>query len=427
MGIILSRFRTKSTTKELLEKIQQEIQSIEDYNWSTTRRQKNIVENLFYGSILIYAILGGIFFFVYLAKCTNVRTSCWYASPLVIFPVLVYLLFRYLKWYYKWVLDSKDDTLKELRREKKKILEKVQETETYKVAKELLEKYDPSALRDLNPRSQPPSPGLKTPIRPNMGEAELRHRRQTIGAPQQNFNSSFAATPSNAGNVTMTPGLNRTLLPNQRFQPNTPQTGLMPIAPLRPPPRLSLSRPILAQDRNVVEKLVDYVVGDGPSNRYALICNACKSHNGMALKDEFEYIAFRCCYCGFFNPARKERPFAPRLPAALALPPLVDEPESDSEKPTKNSDSASSVEITDISSPKPMASSEVGQPSDTRVESENEEEKVTSKKVLTDEDQEKEEQSEEKSSFLSEDLTKEALDDIEFIDNAELDNAELIK
>lgn len=31
-------------------------------------------------------------------------------------------------------------------------------------------------------------------------------------------------------------------------------------------------------------------MGDGPSNRYALICRQCECHNGMALKEEFEYL-----------------------------------------------------------------------------------------------------------------------------------------
>lgn len=33
----------------------------------------------------------------------------------------------------------------------------------------------------------------------------------------------------------------------------------------------------------------------------------------MALKEEFEYLSFRCCYCYFLNPARKKRPPAPKL------------------------------------------------------------------------------------------------------------------
>lgn len=33
------------------------------------------------------------------------------------------------------------------------------------------------------------------------------------------------------------------------------------------------------------------MLGDGPKNRYALVCSECHSHNGMALKDEFEYLS----------------------------------------------------------------------------------------------------------------------------------------
>ena len=89
-----------------------------------------------------------------------------------------------------------------------------------------------------------------------------------------------------------------------------------------------------------MDRVVEYLVGDGPSNRYALICKQCQSHNGMALKEEFEFIgktllilmegilsnflprkslhlilflAFRCCYCYYWNPARKQRPVAPKL------------------------------------------------------------------------------------------------------------------
>lgn len=33
----------------------------------------------------------------------------------------------------------------------------------------------------------------------------------------------------------------------------------------------------------------------------------------MAVREEFEYISFRCCYCYHLNPARKNRPTAPKL------------------------------------------------------------------------------------------------------------------
>lgn len=43
----------------------------------------------------------------------------------------------------------------------------------------------------------------------------------------------------------------------------------------------------------------------------------------MALQEEYEYAAFRCAFCNFFNPAKKLRPMAPRLPdMAMPMPSL---------------------------------------------------------------------------------------------------------
>ena len=37
-------------------------------------------------------------------------------------------------------------------------------------------------------------------------------------------------------------------------------------------------------------QVAEYFVGDGPSNRYALVCRQCAGHNGMALAEEFMFI-----------------------------------------------------------------------------------------------------------------------------------------
>lgn len=73
--------------------------------------------------------------------------------------------------------------------------------------------------------------------------------------------------------------------------------------------------PIINQsEKGVLEKMVDYLVGDGPTNRFAMICAECCMHNGMVLKEEYEYTAFRCAFCNALNPAKKQRPVAPLLP-----------------------------------------------------------------------------------------------------------------
>jgi len=62
----------------------------------------------------------------------------------------------------------------------------------------------------------------------------------------------------------------------------------------RPPPGPPLPRPILPRDRSLLDRLMEYLIGDGPQNRFALICAECQSHNGMALREEFEYIGKIC-------------------------------------------------------------------------------------------------------------------------------------
>lgn len=89
-------------------------------------------------------------------------------------------------------------------------------------------------------------------------------------------------------------------------------------APLRP-----LPRPILPRERGVLDRMMDLFVGDGPHQRYALICRHCSGHNGMALQEEFEYVSYYCCYCYQFNPPRKTRPMGPRLPIPPQPAPVI--------------------------------------------------------------------------------------------------------
>ena len=45
-----------------------------------------------------------------------------------------------------------------------------------------------------------------------------------------------------------------------------------------------------------MDKIFESLVGDGPQNRYALICKHCLSHNGMALQEEYEFLSeFKTC------------------------------------------------------------------------------------------------------------------------------------
>lgn len=281
MGLIFSRFKKRTTAFQVLEDIEEKINSIEKFRVFTEQRQKKIVGHLILYSVALYVLAAFVFYYYFVPA--SMRERVFYIIPLLIFPVIVVFLKRLVTWYYRRQLTQNQKMLSDLRAEKKKILDDVMEKETYKKAKEILEKFAPDQLKkDVGGGPQQNTVGLMSP------GAQLKQRNI------HNFHPLVPAAQQSAGTRNTAP----------LALPSNGQSSVRRVIP---------ARPILDRDRTFIDRLVEYLVGDGPNNRYALICKACNSHNGMALKEEFPFIAFRCCYCGSLNPARKLRPQPPRL------------------------------------------------------------------------------------------------------------------
>uniref|UniRef100_A0A8C0Z057 Endoplasmic reticulum junction formation protein lunapark n=1 Tax=Canis lupus familiaris TaxID=9615 RepID=A0A8C0Z057_CANLF len=336
MGGLFSRWRTKPSTVEVLENIDKEIQALEEFREKNQRLQKLWVGRLILYSSILYLFTCLIVYLWYLPDEFTARlamTLPFFAFPLIIWSIRTVLIFFFSK-----RTERNNEALDDLKSQKKKILEEVMEKETYKTAKLILERFDPDSKKAKE--FEPPSAGAAVTARPGQ---EIRQRT----AVQRNLSPTPASSsqgpppqvpvspgppkdssaPGGPPERTVTPALSSNVLPRRLGSPATSVPG-MGLHPPGPP----LARPILPRERGALDRIVEYLVGDGPQNRYALICQQCFSHNGMALKEEFEYIeqagktiqmfslcsvqllAFRCAYCFFLNPARKTRPQAPRLP-----------------------------------------------------------------------------------------------------------------
>ncbi|NXO33303.1 LNP protein, partial [Locustella ochotensis] len=311
--------QAKPSTVEVLEKIDKDIKRLEEFREKNQRLQK-----LWVGRLLLYSSV------LYLITCLIVYLWClpdeWTARltmtlPFFAFPLIIWCIRTLLIFFFSKRTERNNDALEDLKSQKKKILEEVMEKETYKTAKLILERFDPESSAK---ETELPSAGTSATPRPGQ---EIRQRT----AAQRNASAPSPATPkqgSPKSPLPASPNLQREApalsgLPERTAVPSL-QSNVLPRHPGSPatsvpgmglhPPGPPLARPVLPRERGVVDRVIEYLVGDGPQNRYALICQQCFSHNGMALKEEFEYIAFRCAYCFFLNPARKTRPQAPRLP-----------------------------------------------------------------------------------------------------------------
>lgn len=198
-----------------------------------------------------------------------------------------YFFKNFINYYFELKNENSSVRLNELRKNKKSILEKVQETETFIDAKNIFEKYDPSQLRNLSLSLNNLS-GINLPL-----STQSRYNFRQLNSPPTLTSTKPNIVQNNS----------ETSSPFQR-----PSSEMPPSSPLKINPQIRTVRPILHQNRSILEKIVDRIFNDGPGNRYALICSNCFSHNGMALPDEIDYLAYNCAYCNKFNPAPKSRP-----------------------------------------------------------------------------------------------------------------------
>ncbi|XP_044744585.1 endoplasmic reticulum junction formation protein lunapark [Coccinella septempunctata] len=341
MGNLWGKFRKKATTYEQLEKLDSQIKAIEEYGVTTELKQRKVAGRFMLVSVFLYLVTALIFYFYLFPE--DIYQRILYIVPLIASPLIIIFIKRVLTWWYNRKLKKNQEKLSLLRKKKKEILDNVMEKETYKVAKQILETFAPDEVisrKSLNgnfetPKrdssfilSKPYPVGLRQ--RALMQNAE-RATNMSVGKSAISDKTKFSENPMVLKSAVPKSMNNRTLQSdNLNFSTNL----------LSSTPKLPMVRSLLPRERSAFDKLVDFLVGDGPSNRYALICQKCFSHNGMALREEFEYLSFNCCYCHHFNHARKQKPPAPKLGIRNSpMRTLKEADTSDSEKNSSGSDS----------------------------------------------------------------------------------------
>lgn len=154
----------------------------------------------------------------------------------------------------------------ELRTEKRELLDQVKNKETYKDAIEILQRFA------NNDRS------FITPSRPAVTSANVSMvNTSTNMTPTTAFKTPAARQLMNVNsNIS-------TLQQRLNAQPTSQNRSLLPSTPSGAPIRSNKPTPYPIIDnsqKTVVDKMVDYLIGDGPANRFAMICQQCFKHNG---------------------------------------------------------------------------------------------------------------------------------------------------
>lgn len=287
MGVIISKIRKPKTNVEKLEIVLQKMESIEDFKNNTVLRKKKVITVFTLCSITFYAIFVLISFFLFPKETNSISL---YLNSFVSIPFTLYFTKNFITWYYERKVSSNEQKLSKLKDEKEKIIEAIKTTETYTKVKEILKKYVPEYLIK---ESKDEMNLVRASSIPNLSV------RSESNALNKKPTDTTSSTPLLQQLVSKNYPLSREKLPVIR------QHNLKPIA--------QTPFPIFQPNRSSLDKLVEFLVGDGPNNRYAVICKNCFSHNGMLLKEDYEFTSFRCCYCFTLNTAKKQRLLGPEL------------------------------------------------------------------------------------------------------------------
>uniref|UniRef100_A0A0K0FA12 Endoplasmic reticulum junction formation protein lunapark n=1 Tax=Strongyloides venezuelensis TaxID=75913 RepID=A0A0K0FA12_STRVS len=301
-------FSKKISVKDELVKVTEDILKLRSDIEGIQNFQANFIRSTFFLFFLL-STAGSAYLFMLVGDKIK-----WGIYSVLTFSAstLLFVLFRkFLRPIFEWRINKHQTHLSGLIETKQKLLEEIKNKESYKVASELLQEFGdepetsyfgtPNANLNntINPKE---SQGVGTSGFVPRYKDNLNFSRKA----QSRFNSpkvdSKALQIKAAQNMSMLkhkdPQMIHKSVSNHSQLSSDNNTTLRTL-----PPRPYIDN----HNTSIVERIADMVLGDGISNRYALICLFCKSHNGMALKDEFESLAYKCYRCQKFNPARSDK------------------------------------------------------------------------------------------------------------------------
>ncbi|KAG4085633.1 hypothetical protein H8356DRAFT_1739727 [Neocallimastix lanati (nom. inval.)] len=289
-------WRKRSTSKEkdyekILADIDFEIKQIEDkLRQIKLREDRSIVTWLYYSIPLYTVFLIGYGFFIYqLDEPLPIR--CIKGTPLVIGLFLIIFIKKFISIWYKKQQMSEEERSGELKKEQKEILEELKSKLKYYQTKNLIEKYELQeepvyAMNNGMPMMNPQMNGQR--MNPNqMRNPKMMDRKQQIIG-----------------------GHN---LSRQRSMPVVLTNGKQQFADMRfnqqyPPPQYGVQQPSNPNERKWIDKLMDAIVGDvnEADSKYALVCNFCYTHCGLALPEEYKTFKYICPNCKKLNDNAKK-------------------------------------------------------------------------------------------------------------------------
>lgn len=199
-------------------------------------------------------------------------------------PFALIICWKLMRYTFERQITHTDACIEQLQQRKNRLIEEIKSNESYRAAKELLDRFSENYSGDES------TDGLRR--RKSLINRSAARPEEISGAAEAlDDDATFSNAPGDK--VSSPVSRPRTIYANKHGDRRDPVLTVR------------LPRTLISPNRGFFIRLLEWILDDGPNRRYALICKQCQSHNGMAFKEEFPSLSYKCAFCGYFNQAKK--------------------------------------------------------------------------------------------------------------------------
>ncbi|XP_016171072.1 uncharacterized protein At2g24330 isoform X1 [Arachis ipaensis] len=260
-------------------------------------------------NVIVFSVILEVIAVVYAIMTTRSVDMNWKmravrVSPMFLLPVLASAAYSTFVSFVR-ICDRRDEKiLVRLREERQAKIDELKEKTNYYTTQQLIQRYDPDPAAKAAAATVLASKlGAESGLRVYMGDElnptatmgrsndvelvqsnGLRNRKQ----PHARSSSSGATTPFNPDQQHLVGGS------GGLDQTQTSEYNQLVVEHHQPQSSTS-------QDGGWLAKIAALLVGEDPTQSYALICGNCHMHNGLARKEDFPYVTYYCPHCHALN------------------------------------------------------------------------------------------------------------------------------
>ncbi|CAN6232538.1 unnamed protein product [Urochloa humidicola] len=261
-------------------------------------------------NLIVLSVLAEVLAVVYAIMMTRDEDLSWQTRairvlPMFVLPVVSSLIYSTVVNFTR-MLERKDQkTLEKLRAERKAKIDELKERTNYYLTQQLIQKYDLDPAAKAAAASVLASKlGEETGLKVHVGEEPKLDAAVARSNDVEIYRSDGLRNrkqPNATGSRTGSPSAAHTLAQGIESSP-TSSAGLE-TAPASMV--VEHHQGTGASDGGWIAKIAALLVGEDPSQSYALICGNCHMHNGLARKEDYPHITYYCPHCHALNTSKQ--------------------------------------------------------------------------------------------------------------------------